>query len=324
MACFTPIKVKNTGAGGDGYSFHHVPCGKCHHCKLRRVKGWILRLKHEQNNYETSHFVTFTYDQVVRSPRGLATLSKHHTQTFFKRLREAYPQSLKYYLVGEYGSQTQRPHYHAIIFGALQWQIKEQWENFRNYEKPPPRPPKFAKPPKVGKKPYIDINARVVPPYVPRLDGSVNGHVFFGENVTDAAVAYCAKYIDKGKLIPMFKGDDRIPEFSLMSKKMGLNFLTPAMIHYQKTVGGMSVKDGKYVMPLPRYYKDKIWDKENLADQKAKLLLTTKFKTQNETTYLENVKEHGGELEYIRALNARLWANQQSIILQNKLKRNKL
>lgn len=43
---------------------------------------------------------------------------KRHAQLFLKRLRKALaPRRIRYFLVGEYGDETQRPHYHAIIFG---------------------------------------------------------------------------------------------------------------------------------------------------------------------------------------------------------------
>lgn len=47
----------------------------------------------------------------------LPTLSKRDVQLFIKRLRKRFPEHhIKYFLCGEYGSHTARPHYHAIIF----------------------------------------------------------------------------------------------------------------------------------------------------------------------------------------------------------------
>lgn len=45
------------------------------------------------------------------------TLRKRHYQLFFKRLRKWYGKPIRYFGTGEYGSKTQRPHYHFIIFG---------------------------------------------------------------------------------------------------------------------------------------------------------------------------------------------------------------
>lgn len=84
----------------------------------------------EEFHNEYSWFLTLTYDD-EHLPFG-GTLVKEHIQDFFKRLRwHIGTKKLRYYVVGEYGSQCpdhelidcpacgglQRPHYHAIIFG---------------------------------------------------------------------------------------------------------------------------------------------------------------------------------------------------------------
>lgn len=63
-----------------------------------------------------SVFVTLTYDQ-EHLPEDLC-VSKREAQLFLKRLRKHLGRSIRYYLVGEYGTQSGRPHYHAIIFGV--------------------------------------------------------------------------------------------------------------------------------------------------------------------------------------------------------------
>lgn len=68
-------------------------------------------VKHAGNS-----FVTLTYDE-KNLPPG-ASLDPVHTQKWLKRLRKALsPESIRYFLVGEYGDETKRPHYHAAIFG---------------------------------------------------------------------------------------------------------------------------------------------------------------------------------------------------------------
>ncbi len=66
---------------------------------------------HEQNS-----FLTLTYDQLhVPADYGLR---KEAFPLFMKRLRKAVsPQRVRYFHCGEYGEETRRPHYHAVLFG---------------------------------------------------------------------------------------------------------------------------------------------------------------------------------------------------------------
>lgn len=98
-----------------------VPCGKCPPCKLRRVNSWVFRLLQEEKQSASAHFITLTYDTrcVPISENGFLTLRKRDYQLFMKRLRKLCPGSkIKYYAVGEYGTQNNRPHYHAIVFNC--------------------------------------------------------------------------------------------------------------------------------------------------------------------------------------------------------------
>lgn len=63
-----------------------------------------------------SSFVTLTYDDEHLPAQG--TLVPKHAQDWLKRLRLAIePRRIRYYLVGEYGDESWRPHYHAAVFG---------------------------------------------------------------------------------------------------------------------------------------------------------------------------------------------------------------
>lgn len=96
-----------------------VPCGKCLYCRLQRRKEWCLRLTHENQHYKKSSFVTLTYDDEninITTSSKLPTLKKSDLQKYFKKLRKS-GSKFKYYACGEYGENTQRPHYHAILFG---------------------------------------------------------------------------------------------------------------------------------------------------------------------------------------------------------------
>ena len=75
-----------------------------------------MRMLHELSDYEDAVFVTLTYDE-DHIPSN-HSLKKSDLQKWFKRVRkEIEPKKIRYFACGEYGDKTQRPHYHAIIFG---------------------------------------------------------------------------------------------------------------------------------------------------------------------------------------------------------------
>lgn len=160
-----------------------VPCGKCPTCLKRRISGWSFRLTEHAKTATSALGVTLTYanGQLSRSKAGYLTLNKRDAQLFFKRLRKCRtPQQnldepIKYYLCGEYGGKTFRPHYHAIIFNSNHNDIMQSW---------------------------------------------LHGSVHFA-TPTAQWVGYTLKYMSKPKRIPMHAKDDRLREFSLMSKGLG-------------------------------------------------------------------------------------------------------
>lgn len=69
----------------------------------------------ESMTHDSSCFVTLTYrDNEV--PDG-HTLDPAHTQKWIKRLRRSIKGKIRFFVVGEYGDETERPHYHAALFG---------------------------------------------------------------------------------------------------------------------------------------------------------------------------------------------------------------
>lgn len=93
-----------------------VPCGQCIGCRLEKARQWALRLMHEAQFHDYRWFLTLTYSDEHYPERG--SLDKSHFQKFMKRLRKANPGcNIRYMHCGEYGDETFRPHYHAIVFG---------------------------------------------------------------------------------------------------------------------------------------------------------------------------------------------------------------
>jgi hypothetical protein len=86
------------------------------------------------------------------------------------------------------------------------------------------------------------------------------GTVDIGTVSTDS-IAYTLKYLDKGKIIPQHSRDDRLKEFSLMSKGLGADFMTQAMVNfYQNDISRIYILSNGHKRSMPRYYRKKIFD----------------------------------------------------------------
>lgn len=130
MSCNSPLsgwfakKVNDSGKRsvvfqpGEAYTDMPVqlPCGRCDGCRADQSLMWSIRAYHESTRHECNCFVTLTLDDSHYPVDG--KISKEHLQLFIKRLRKKVdPVKLRYIACGEYGSNSGRAHYHAIIFG---------------------------------------------------------------------------------------------------------------------------------------------------------------------------------------------------------------
>lgn len=106
-----------------------IRCGKCLGCRMDKSKEWANRCLMELQYHQEAYFLTLTYDDqhvpITYYPdpetgeaQPALTLRKKDFQAFMKRLRKrCEPDKLRFFACGEYGGQTHRPHYHAIVFG---------------------------------------------------------------------------------------------------------------------------------------------------------------------------------------------------------------
>lgn len=90
-----------------------MPCNKCLHCRINQQRVWVTRMLLEARRKE-SCFVTLTYDDEYLPENQ--TLVRPHVTMFLKNYRNHYG-PIRFFFTGEYGEKTQRPHYHAILFG---------------------------------------------------------------------------------------------------------------------------------------------------------------------------------------------------------------
>lgn len=116
--CISPLNIKHPSYDKAVIRLE-VPCGKCVECLQARREDWSLRLAEEAKDHLHTSFITLTYsDDNLTYGEYHPTLVKKDLQDWFKRLRRRIqPEKIRYYAVGEYGTNTLRPHYHVILFG---------------------------------------------------------------------------------------------------------------------------------------------------------------------------------------------------------------
>lgn len=247
--CYTPVilkKTKDYQTIKDTYFTQQVPCGQCLECRRARQHSWYVRLNAELKNSYTAKFITLTYDDdnIPVNSEFYQTLYYEDVQLFFKRLRRRQERKhgklspkIKYFAVGEYGSQTNRPHYHIILFNCLDINdVEKSW--------------KF-------------------------------GNIHAGD-VTDQSIYYTLKYCLKSTLFDSTTDTDntgRQREKALMSKGLGLSYLTPQMQKYfnEDLTRGVTLLGGQE-LPLPRYYRNKMWDSEQ---EKGKIYARNKLMSES-------------------------------------------
>lgn len=125
MPCYHPVKAFSLASGGISFVEKgdirgdiKVPCGRCIGCRLDRARDWTLRILHEQKAHGgvNCHFLTLTFDDdhLPKPP----SIDVEHWQLFAKRVRNTLG-PFRFFMCGEYGDLTGRPHYHAIVFGLV-------------------------------------------------------------------------------------------------------------------------------------------------------------------------------------------------------------
>ncbi|QKI28935.1 VP4 [Kummerowia striata gokushovirus] len=91
-------------------------CGKCINCRLAYSREWALRIMHEvQVTDGECSFLTLTYDD-EHLPRDYG-LHYEDFKLFMYRVRNT-GRKVRFFMCGEYGEETGRPHFHAVFFNC--------------------------------------------------------------------------------------------------------------------------------------------------------------------------------------------------------------
>lgn len=246
MNCINPIRLlprrdKKTGLFKNLNPSEYpdgllVPCGKCLQCRIKKRKEWSMRCLHEMDAHDDSVFITLTYNDKYLPDNS--SLRKADLQKFFKRLRKRLGErKVRYFACGEYGDQTQRPHYHAIIFGLSLSKDDKQMV--------------------VDSWPFCDWSNRSI------YSNS------FGMAEPDS-ISYVAQYIDK-----KYSGDlaeeeyvkkNREPVFKLSSLGIGRNYCDSNASNLRHFA---SVRYRGKDLNLPRYYLDRLGIPSELVRTRA-------------------------------------------------------
>lgn len=193
------------------------PCGKCPNCRANQRQEWVFRLRQEFESCKFGLFVTLTYDDEHLPPLGV---SKRDVQLFLKRFRKRLPpQSVRYYVVSEYGDHTHRAHYHGLFFFNLDI---NNLDNIYDYVR----------------------------------ESWNNGFVSFGD-IEEGSIVYCTKYCLKQYEVPAGKNQN-FRLLSKMNGGIGIDYLNRQGTYHMDSQNFYSVSWHGTRSRMPRYYRTKL------------------------------------------------------------------
>lgn len=194
-------------------------------------------------SYDAEHLPLMLTAQSTGARDQIGTLVPKDAQDWLKRLRSRIaPIKMRFYLVGEYGDQTFRPHYHAALFG---FQTCHRGRTLRYKNRP--------------------MASRCCSQCKLVFDTWGKGDVDLG-NLETKSAQYLAGYVTK----KMTRTDDprlegRWPEFARMSNRPGVGqpFLwdvASAILDLELSEADVpsALRHGKKILPLGRYMKNQL------------------------------------------------------------------
>lgn len=265
-------------------------CSVCPPCTINRRRLWAMRMLLESFKHGDSSFITLTYSNIpqtnpcrickaqcysCRCKEHSVSLRRQHYRNFLKNLRPLVTSSkIRYFLVGEYGEETQRPHFHAILFGVA---------------------PAIAG--------GLDGFGGLV------RKAWAHGHTYVGDATVDS-MQYVAGYVTKkmnhaeskcSEKCKHPKLNGREPEFSRMSLRPGIGALavddiaramgTDAGLQQFIESGDvpLSLSVGRKSLPLARYLRRKLREKMGISPDAPKEAIQ-KYSLEMQVVYQEALK----------------------------------
>lgn len=130
--CLRPLYLHKKDPATGSFIERVVPCGVCPECLKKRQSGIVVRTLIESAKRPSCWFFTLTYNE-DRLPLvdGVPSLRREDLKNWKKDFRKIIScDDFSWLCCGEYGPKTQRPHYHGLIFGLDDRDIKiadESW-----------------------------------------------------------------------------------------------------------------------------------------------------------------------------------------------------
>lgn len=321
MPCYHPLLMRNTyevnpdtgkwiwKLEGSAYDltddeqYRVVPCNRCIGCRLDYAREWSNRMVLELLVNPSAVFVTLTYNDesvpevVSEACYGLVSksLNVRDVQLFHKRLRKHFAgNKIRYFLAGEYGSKTFRPHYHAIYFGL-------SFDDFPDLV-------------------LHHYNANGDAVFTSKILEDIWSHGFITIGaVTRQTCSYTARY-----MLKKLKGNDSKyydyrgikPEFTLSSRRPGIGM--GYLDEHPDPEAIITLFDGgdNVSFPLPKKLFEKYADIDpSLYDEIKDRRRSEAFNRQ----FLEYQKTDLSYLEYLNLKESQLYASIKSISPQTRM-----
>nr|QJB19732.1 MAG: replication initiator protein [Microvirus sp.] len=245
-----------------------IGCGWCEECRKKLANEWRIRLYEEYKENNRAEFVTLSF-----SPEGIEQLENEIKEKKYKgiegdeidvnilasyairmyteRWRKKYKKAQRHWMITELGHKnSERIHLHGIIWNTT----NTPGEEFRK-----------------------DI-----------VEKWKYGNVWIGQYVNEKTINYITKYITK--LDTYHKG---YKQKIITSKGIGKGYINSEQAKRNQYRGADTNTTYKaqngYIIELPRYYKDKLYNEEqkqklwsNLLDKEELYIKGVKFSKENQ------------------------------------------
>lgn len=221
--CVSPlIKKLPTASRRTGALTQPVPCGKCPLCIKSRVGGWTFRLNQELSRSTSAYFVTLTYDE--------QHVPYTNNQPPFKDYKTLRKKDVQDFLKRLRKRETTTPiKYYAC--GEYGSRTKRPHYHLLMFN-------------------VVDVQ---------NIQKAWQNGFTYTLPLQNGAVPYVLKYMAKTSTNAT---NGRQKEFSLMSKRLGDNYITPQTVyfHTSRPENSFVTLDSGATIALPKYFKEKIYD----------------------------------------------------------------